>query len=892
MKKLAGRLTQTWNDFKPLVFSGIMILAVVRIIILCLNLPTALGELWRPQLERPAWAAWSVVVILLIMAICVAFRLKKASQRLHATFMVFYGGLYLFMALCNNHVDQYGYFFQVINGRLDLEGLQSLLIMDFFFEPPWIFWNLCWMVLTGYLCRRHQRIDLLVFLWAVPFLWFKYTINNMNFVFFASTLAAGLVGACLFRSVSSARLMLYSGAVFGALFLFLNNNAIISSNTWLLALIQVSAVWILSYWFIRTCEQENTPDAIGITWLVPLAAGATLNQGLFSSPLGDSFFNCWFMLSSLNYVAGIVPGLFVLCVVAGMVNLWWRGIARTLFASGILFLTLFYLADGILMYKNGLRLTLSTLDWVWGLNNPLSILQTAFELVEWHIAILFFVFPVATIILFARSTPKNNNPAGVYRFGSLFVYLVILAQTASTGFHVMSFYPAVLGDPIRILLASLQASPLLSQPSMPLTDLLQQFSECNVTFSHLQKPSAKNTKHQKQNIVLIMLESTSTRYLSLFGHNEITWPRLESYKDRLEIFPHFFSCFPESSNADFATTSGFYPPDAILLRRLSEFNSEILVDRLKASGYDCSLYFSGFIGDTNLASYYVPRGFNRLYDANSLPGTSREDGWVWGIKEHVIAERVASQIEEQARTPEKPFFIYYRMVFPHLPFDTMSDDFPKRFSEEDYLTGSWVGRFKNYLLYQDAQVARIIEKIDKSGLRENTTIIILGDHGTALGEAGLFGHSWHLAPETMNVPLVIVHPQSAGFKVNQTTAAQIDIRPTILSLAGVDQQCADFTQGFNLLEPVPASRTIYLSSLQHRAIIEGDHYFLLQNKDPRHSMVFKLNKDDGPHRFTKQPDWPLDDLAEKYQRFSRFLRLQWNLLTHIRHFDSELNKNS
>ena len=892
MKKLAGRLTQTWNNFKPLIFSGIIVLAVVRVIILCLNLPTSLGELWRPYIEQPAWAGWSVVLMLLVTAFFTAGGLRKASQQLQTGFLVFYGGMYLFMALFNNRVDQFGYLYHIMNGRLDWEGLQSLLIMDLFFQSPWIFWNLCWMALTAYLCRRHNRIELLVFLWAVPFLWFKYTINNMNFVFFAATLLAGLTGRHLYKSVSSARLLIYSGAVFGALFIFLNNNSIIYRGTWLAALIQVPAVWILSYWFIRKCEQENTPDALGISWLVPLAAGALINQVLFSSPLGGSFFNFWFMISSLNYVAGVLPGICMLFAVAGLIGLLWPRLAKIVFAAGVVLMTVFYLSDGILMHKNGLRLTFTTLDWAWGLNNPLSILHTAIELVEWHIAVLFLAIPAATITLFAVTARKESHKAADYRFGSFFVYLLILAQAASTGLQTMTVYPPVLRDPTRILMASLQASSSFAGPPMPLADLLQKFSECNVTFNQLQKPSVKNDNRRKQNIIVIMLESTSTRYLSLFGHNELTWPGLESYKDRLEIFPHFFSCFPESSNADFATTSGLYPPDAILLRQLPEFNSDILVDRLKAVGYDCSMYFAGFIGDTNLSSYYLPRGFSRFYDANSMPDTSREDGWVWGIKEHVIAGRITRQIEEHARTPDKPFFIYYRMVFPHLPFDTMSDDSPKRFSEDDYLQGSWVGRFKNCLLYQDAQITRIIKKIDQTGLRDNTTVVILGDHGTALGEAGLFGHGWHLAPETMNVPLVIVHPQASGLKVNQTTAAQVDIRPTVLALAGVDNRQADFTQGFNLLEPVPASRSIFLTSLQHRTIIENGHYFLIQTQDPRHSMVFRLNKDDGQHRFTKVADWPLEDLAERYQRFSRFVELQWHLLTHIRHFDNELKKHN
>lgn len=889
MKKLAGSLTHFWNDFKPLIFSGIVILALVRIITLLLNLPASLGELWRPLLEQPAWAGWVATLTIAITAVCIAGDLKKASNRLKSRFMIFYGGLYLIMALFNNNVDRFGYLYHLMNGRLDLEGLQSLLTMDLFFQPPWIFWNLCWMALTGYYCHRHNCVERVVYFWAVSFLCFNYNINNVTFVFFMSTFTAGLTGRYLFKSVSSARLHLFSGAVFFALLYFLNNNPIIYRATWLVAMIQMPVVWILSFWFIRQCEQENTTGAIATTWLVPLAAGTVLNQTLFSASLGNSFFNFWFMISSLNHVAGILPIIVFLLVAAGLINLIKPLPAKLFFVTGILIMAVFYLTDGILMYKNGLRLTYYTLDWVLGLNNPLSILHTAFELIEWQIAALFLAIPAAATVVFIKSVRSTQSNAKDYRFGSIFVYLLVLAQTASTGFQTMTVYPSAMRDPVKILITSIPAASF-SGPPMPLQNLLKQFSEANITFSQLQKPASTNNDRPNKNIILIMLESTSNRYLSLFGHNELTWPQLESYKERLEIFPYFFSCFPESSNADFATTSGLYPPDAILLRQSPEFNSTILIDQLKAEGYDCSMYFAGFIGDTNLASYYMPRGFNRLYDANSLPDISREDGWVWGVKEHVMAERVTRQIEEQAKTPDKPFFIYYRMVFPHLPFDAMSNEAPKKFSEEDYFKGSWVGRFKNCLLYQDAQLARIIEQVDKSGLRDKTAIVIVGDHGTSLGEAGLFGHGWHLAPEATNVPLVIVHPKITGFRVNQTTAAQVDIRPTVLALAGVDNSLPDFSQGYSLLEPVPASRSIFLTSLKHRAIVENDHYFLIQTNDPKHSMVFRLNKDSGPHRFTKLPDWPIEDLAAKYDRFSHFLGLQWHLLTHISHFDNELSK--
>lgn len=44
-------------------------------------------------------------------------------------------------------------------------------------------------------------------------------------------------------------------------------------------------------------------------------------------------------------------------------------------------------------------------------------------------------------------------------------------------------------------------------------------------------------------MVLIFLESSYNKHLSLFGSSEETQPLLSKYKDRMELFPNFFSNF-------------------------------------------------------------------------------------------------------------------------------------------------------------------------------------------------------------------------------------------------------------------------------------------------------------------------------------------------------------
>ena len=58
------------------------------------------------------------------------------------------------------------------------------------------------------------------------------------------------------------------------------------------------------------------------------------------------------------------------------------------------------------------------------------------------------------------------------------------------------------------------------------------------------------------NVVLIFLESSYNQHLSLFGSSEATQPLLSKYKDRMELFPNFFSNFAGSIQARFATLHG------------------------------------------------------------------------------------------------------------------------------------------------------------------------------------------------------------------------------------------------------------------------------------------------------------------------------------------------
>jgi len=87
----------------------------------------------------------------------------------------------------------------------------------------------------------------------------------------------------------------------------------------------------------------------------------------------------------------------------------------------------------------------------------------------------------------------------------------------------------------------------------------------------------------------------------------------------------------------------------------------------------------------------------------------------------------------------------------------------------------------------DTVVGRIRAELDRLGLAENTIIVFTSDNGFFLGEHGFAG-KWYGHGESIRVPLVVYDPRlpaACRGRAPAQIALNIDIAPTILSLAGV-----------------------------------------------------------------------------------------------------------
>jgi len=87
--------------------------------------------------------------------------------------------------------------------------------------------------------------------------------------------------------------------------------------------------------------------------------------------------------------------------------------------------------------------------------------------------------------------------------------------------------------------------------------------------------------------------------------------------------------------------------------------------------------------------------------------------------------------------------------------------------------------------YVDAQVGRIIDELERLGLRENTIIMLWGDHGWHLGEHALWGKATNFEVATRS-PLIVSSPgMGTAGKSSNAHVELLDMYPTLCELAGL-----------------------------------------------------------------------------------------------------------
>ena len=108
--------------------------------------------------------------------------------------------------------------------------------------------------------------------------------------------------------------------------------------------------------------------------------------------------------------------------------------------------------------------------------------------------------------------------------------------------------------------------------------------------------------------------------------------------------------------------------------------------------------------------------------------------------------------------------------------------------------------YYGFAAYADAQIGKIVDYLDETGLRENTLVIFTSDHGQQYFDHG-FNDKHNYYDESWRVPLIMRMPGTLPSGDTAEFAVWTDISVTILAAAGVKP---DHMQGYDLFTPLVA----------------------------------------------------------------------------------------
>ncbi|MEJ7842517.1 MAG: sulfatase [Rubrobacter sp.] len=166
----------------------------------------------------------------------------------------------------------------------------------------------------------------------------------------------------------------------------------------------------------------------------------------------------------------------------------------------------------------------------------------------------------------------------------------------------------------------------------------------------------------------------------------------------------------------------------------------------------------------------------------------------------------ASETLEAVSETGSPFFLTVDSYDPHEPWDPpeeylkMYDDEPYDLKEpfsviygpSDYLADRELermrARYSAEVTMTDRWLGRFMDKMEELNLFENTLLLLVSDHGVALGEHGYTGKpAYVLWPEITDVPFFIRHPDGKGAgETSDYIASTHDVASTVLGYLGIE----------------------------------------------------------------------------------------------------------
>lgn len=324
----------------------------------------------------------------------------------------------------------------------------------------------------------------------------------------------------------------------------------------------------------------------------------------------------------------------------------------------------------------------------------------------------------------------------------------------------------------------------------------EKLSAGNVSYERSGKSIKRNIKdsltaNTKPNVVVIMVESLSAKFLTAFGNDAHITPFLDSLAGQSVFFENMYATGTRTVRGMEAVTLSIPPtPGQSIVKRPGNSNLFTIGQVFSAKGYDNNFFYGGdgyfdnmnaFFGGNGFAIYDRGRG-SVLSDDIKTTRHNIEDHEVtfenaWGICDEDIYRKMLS-VSDEKYAAGKPFFNFIMTTSNHRPYT---------YPEGKVKIPSGKNR-QGAVQYTDYALRQLFKDAAQKPWFKNTVFVIVADHcASSAGKNEIDVANYH-------IPALVVNLPSHLNQKIKTQCSQIDLFPTLFGLLHWDYQSNFFGQ--------------------------------------------------------------------------------------------------
>ncbi len=308
-----------------------------------------------------------------------------------------------------------------------------------------------------------------------------------------------------------------------------------------------------------------------------------------------------------------------------------------------------------------------------------------------------------------------------------------------------------------------------------------------------------------RHLLLVVIDTLRADHLSCYGYGRHTSPQLDAFAASGVQCLQAVTARPSTAPSVASLFTGTWPSRHGIVAEGSPLPVDCLTlaEQLAGSGF----FTTAFVANPTLAS---PFQFDQGFHSFEFVGHS----WQERASAAAVNARVCAAL---AAWPDQRTFTYVHYLDPHHPYEPPSEgrdryvgdawwgrERHRRVAIGDWYLGEikrstaidegstdldlYVARYDAAIAAVDEQVGVLLQALDAAGRRDDTLVVVMGDHGESMTERNVFfNHGLFAYDNNVRVPLLLRAPSLLRAGVAFPELVQgVDLMPTLLDLLGVE----------------------------------------------------------------------------------------------------------